>query len=197
MTETTNTLKYYDEITNSCKELFLKKMSDYGPTWILLRWGSLVDQIWIKAKRIRTLEELDDIKLIPEGRDVEYVGIINYSLIALIKLWHEDQIPAVQEIIKSGDLIEIDENKMSDIYDEVTRRVKELLVKKNHDYGEAWREMSIASITDQILIKLFRIKNILKIDRKLQVSEDLDAQFSDIINYCVFALIKLNKENSN
>lgn len=194
MRNTSTTLENFDKTMSFCKELFLKKLKDYGPTWIILRWDSLVDQIWIKAKRIRTLEELEDKKLIPEGRETEYVGIIIYSIIALMKLWYKDKLPNPEEIMNKGDIIEIDEKSISDLYDKVVSRVRELLIKKNHDYGEAWREMKVSSITDQILIKLFRIKNILEIDRKLQVSEDLDAQFSDAINYAVFALIKLSGE---
>ncbi|CAG0962293.1 MAG: hypothetical protein MPEBLZ_03993 [Candidatus Methanoperedens nitroreducens] len=194
MKNSSNTLDFFDEITGICKDLFLKKMKDYGPTWAIFRWESLADQIWIKAKRVRTLEELEDKKLIPEGRDIEYIGIINYSLIALIKLWYREEIPNLEEIINKGEFAEIDERKVSDLYDKVIERVRELMIKKNHDYGEAWREMKVSSITDQILIKLYRIRNILKLDRKLQASEDLDAQFSDIINYCVFALIKMRNE---
>lgn len=141
MKNSSNTLDFFDEITGICKDLFLKKMKDYGPTWAIFRWESLADQIWIKAKRVRTLEELEDKKLIPEGRDIEYIGIINYSLIALIKLWYREEIPNLEEIINKGEFAEIDERKVSDLYDKVIERVRELMIKKNHDYGEAWREM--------------------------------------------------------
>ncbi len=146
--------------------------------WLVLRWESLIGQIWIKTKRIRRLEETDK-KLIPEGRDVEYMGIINYSIIALIRLWYKDELPNPNEIVSKSKIVEIDEGKLSRFYDNVVKKVKDLLIKKNHDYGEAWRDMKITSITDQIFVKLFRCKKILE-NGKLEVSEGLEAQFSDL-----------------
>ncbi|AKB45945.1 hypothetical protein MSKOL_0168 [Methanosarcina sp. Kolksee] len=180
----------FDTIIASCKELFLKKMSDYGTSWILFRLESLFDQLWIKAKRIRTLEELKDQKLIPEGRESEYVGIINYSLMALMKICYDQQLPNPEKVLSNGEMPEIAQEKMSQLYDEITSRIRILFIKKNHDYGQAWRDMEICSITDQILVRILRIKTILKNDRNLMASEDLDAQLMDIINYAIFALIK-------
>jgi len=197
MKESVETLKYFDNIMKDCKKLFLKKNRDYGPSWLVLRWESLIDQIWIKTKRIRKLEQTSDKKLIPEGRDVEYIGIINYSIIGLIRLWYKDELPNPDEIVNKGKIIEIDEEKLSRFYDNIVNEVRNLLIKKNHDYGEAWRDMKITSITDQIFVRLFRCKKILE-NGKLEVSEGLEAQFSDIINYALFALIKLQiKEKKN
>ena len=197
MKESVETLRYFDNIMKDCKKLFLKKNRDYGPSWLVLRWESLIDQIWIKTKRIRKLEQTSDKKLIPEGRDVEYIGIINYSIIGLIRLWYKDELPNPDEIVNKGKIIEIDEEKLSRFYDNIVNEVRNLLIKKNHDYGEAWRDMKITSITDQIFVRLFRCKKILE-NGKLEVSEGLEAQFSDIINYALFALIKLQiKEKKN
>jgi hypothetical protein len=181
----------FDNIIKTCRSIFKDKMNDYGPTWAVFRWESLVDQVWIKAKRIRTLEENRDKCLVPEGRQEEYLGIINYSIIALLKIYYRDDIPDSLQVVETGDLDFIETDVLLELYDKVTSRIRQLLEKKNHDYGDAWKQMSIYSITDQVFVKLLRIKNILKNDRKLKVSEDIDAQFSDIINYCVFGIIKL------
>ena len=187
-----DTLNYFDAILSISKDVFLEKLKDYGPSWLILRWNSLVDQIWIKAKRIRNLEENNENMLIPESRDVEYIGIINYSVVALMKLWFKEALPEAEFLL--SDKFEMEKINISSIekmYDEVVKKVRDLLIKKNHDYGEAWKDMEISSITDQILVKLLRIKRIIALNRETKVSENIDAHFSDIINYCVFALIKL------
>ncbi|AJQ29130.1 DUF1599 domain-containing protein [Pelosinus fermentans] len=188
----------FDTIISKCQSIFYNKMKDYGATWILFRWPSLVDQLWIKIKRIRTLEQNGDKCLIPEGRDVEYIGIINYCLIGLIKFYHSDIIPTSDNAINNISILKtIDINIVMEKYSDSSGRIKELMLNKNHDYGEAWRDMSLISITDQIIIKILRVKNIIDNDRRLIVSEDIDAQLSDIINYCIFALIKLESIDYN
>jgi len=184
--------KEYDKIIVECKQLFLNKLSDYGPSWILFRLPSLTDQILIKAKRIRRLEELKGKSMIPESIDVEYRGILNYCVMALIKLWFSEKIPSSDSFLAGN--IEVNPSILENLYDQVVKRTKELMYRKNHDYGEAWKEMRITSITDQILVKIYRIKTIEGNKRKLLTSEDIDAQYSDILNYCVFALIKLRTQ---
>ena len=184
--------KDYDKIIVECKQLFLNKLSDYGPSWILFRLPSLTDQILIKAKRIRRLEELKGESMIPESIDVEYRGILNYCVMALIKLWFSEKIPSSDSFLAGN--IEVNPSILENLYDQVVKRTKELMYRKNHDYGEAWKEMRITSITDQILVKIYRIKTIEENKRRLLTSEDIDAQYSDILNYCVFALIKLRTQ---
>ncbi len=188
-----NVIEQYNIIINKCRSIFKEKMNDYGPTWLVFRWESLVDQVWIKAKRIRTLEENEDKSFIPEGRKEEYTGIINYSIIALMKIYYKDDIPDSSKIVETADLSFINKDLILKYFDNITSRIQLLLEKKNHDYGDAWRQMSIYSITDQIFVKLLRIRNILKNNHKLKVSEDIDAQFSDIINYSIFGIIKLDE----
>ncbi|MFA4915730.1 MAG: DUF1599 domain-containing protein [Syntrophales bacterium] len=179
----------YDGNIADCKQLFLNKVSDYGPSWILFRLPSLTDQMLIKAKRIRRLEELKGKSMIPESIDVEYRGILNYCVMALINLWFPGKIPLSDSCL-AGTIV-LEPSVLKDLYDQVIRKTKELMYRKNHDYGEAWKEMRITSITDQILVKIYRIKAIEEHKKKLLASEDIDAQYSDILNYCVFALIKL------
>lgn len=179
----------YDEIIKECKQLFLNKVKDYGPTFMIFRFPSLTDQVLIKAKRIRSLEELNGKSMIPESIDVEYRGILNYCVMALIRLWFSEEIDSSDLFLER--VAEFDLPTLEALYDRVIRRTKELMLNKNHDYREVWREMRISSITDQVLIKIHRIKTIEENERKLLTSEDIDAQYSDILNYCVFALIKL------
>jgi len=186
------TEREYDKIIAECKQLFLNKVSDYGPSWTLFRLPSLTDQILIKARRIRRLEELKGKSMIPEGIDVEYRGILNYCVMALIKLWFSEKIPSSDSFLAGN--IEIDPSVLENLYDRVVKRTKELMYRKNHDYGEAWKEMRVTSVTDQILVKIFRIKTIEGNKRELLISEDIDAQYSDILNYCVFALVKLRTQ---
>lgn len=177
-----NTSKQFENIINICKDVFLKKMKDYGSAWRILRTPSLTDQIYIKANRIRSIEE-KGIKKVNEGIIPEFVGIVNYSVMALIQL---DL--GVDEDIK------MPEKEAVNLYEKHFYESKALMEDKNHDYGEAWRNMRISSLTDIILMKLLRIKQIENNKGKTFVSEGLDANYADIINYSVFALIKLHEE---
>ena len=182
----------FDAIRDYCFHLFQDKNADYGPTWLLYRFPSLNDEIWRKAKRIRTLEEHKDRACIPEGRDVEYIGIINYCIMFLIKLEPMSGIPTMDEIDQDLSVLDrVDENQLYKAYQEHMAEIRELLVKKNTDYGDAWKSMSLTSMTDQVIIRVYRIRKILENKGKCLVSEGISAQLHDIINYCVFALIKM------
>ncbi len=176
-----DTNKQYDEVIAQCREMFIHKMSDYGPNWRILRPETLTDQILIKAKRIRTLEINGESK-VGEGIWPEYVGIINYGVIALIQL----------ELGFSDD-IDMTKEQALDLYDNYISKTKTLMIAKNTDYGEAWRLMRVQSYTDMILSKLERIKSIEDNNGKTLVSEGIDANIQDLINYSVFALIKHNE----
>lgn len=166
---------------NACRELFHKKMKDYGSAWRILRLSSLTDQIFIKAQRIRGLQK-NSVRKIDEGQSDEFIGIINYSIMALIQL--DKGVSEEPDIDLAESLV---------LYDEISENTKNLMLDKNHDYGEAWREMRVSSLTDLILQKLLRIKQIEDNAGKTLVSEGIDANYSDIINYAVFALIHLDK----
>lgn len=178
------TLNQFREIFKDCRSLYEKKLADYGSAWRILRLPSLTDQIYIKAARIRSLQELSEQR-VNEGQESEFVGIINYSIIALIQLENG--------VAESPDF---SVKKALNEFDSQTQKAIDLLTAKNHDYGEAWREMRVSSITDLILQKLLRVKQIEDNKGELLVSEGLDANYLDIINYAVFALILL-KEQSN
>lgn len=185
----------FDRIFDECFQLFKSKNADYGPTWLLFRCQSLNDEIWRKAKRIRTLEEHKDQACIPEGRDVEYVGIINYCVMFLIKLDPPAAIPSEEEIIKNLSAFEgIDESVLYDAYQAQRDIIRDLLFKKNADYDDAWKNMSITSMTDQVIIRVYRIRRILANRGKCFVSEGIVGQLHDIVNYCIFALIKMETE---
>ncbi|HWR32532.1 MAG TPA: DUF1599 domain-containing protein [Chitinophagaceae bacterium] len=173
----TITNKQYDEAIKSCKEIFLKKANDYGTAWRVLRTISIVDQIFIKAQRIRTIQQKGKQK-VADGIATEFKGIINYSVIGLIQLELTEDSPEEMEI-----------DKVSSMYDRNIETAKVLMNDKNHDYGEAWRDMSQESFVDLILMKLQRIRQILNNDGKTMISEGIDANYLDIINYAVFALI--------
>ena len=182
----------FDRIFDHCFQLFKSKNADYGPTWLFFRYQSLNDEIWRKAKRIRTLEEHRDQACIPEGRDVEYVGIINYCVMFLIKLDPSAAFPAGEELLKNFSAFNsIDERVIYSAYQTQRNIIRELLVKKNTDYDDAWNSMSITSMTDQIIIRVYRIRKILMNDGKCSASEGVIAQLHDIVNYCIFALIKM------
>jgi hypothetical protein len=175
----TNTIEQYDQVIKSCKDLFIKKTKDYGTAWRILRLPSITDQIFIKAQRIRTLED-KKVSKVNEGIVPEYIGIINYCVIALMQLQ-----------MNENDDIEIALEKVSAMFDQKIEETKNLMLDKNHDYGEAWRDMRVGSLTDLILMKLFRVKQIEDNQGNTLVSEGVDANYHDIINYSVFALIKL------
>ncbi|MBS1731059.1 MAG: DUF1599 domain-containing protein [Bacteroidetes bacterium] len=173
----TETNQHYDREIEACKEIFLKKAMDYGTSWRVLRTISVVDQIFIKALRIRTIQEKKTQK-VADDINGEFRGIINYAVIGLIQLKLDS--PEVQEVPS---------DTVSEWFDQEIHFAKKVMQDKNHDYGEAWRSMSRESFTDLILVKLLRIKQILNNDGKTIVSEGIDANYVDIINYAVFALI--------
>jgi len=175
-----NTLKQYDKVITVCRDLFVKKMKDYGSAWRILRLPSLTDQIFIKAQRIRSLQDNSERK-VDEGEISEFIGIINYSVMALIQI--------EKGVVEQPDLA-LDE--AIKLYDTKVAETKALMEAKNHDYGEAWRDMRISSLTDLILQKLLRVKQIENNMGKTLVSEGIDANYQDMINYAVFALIHLN-----
>lgn len=177
----TKTSSQYDQVIETCREVFLNKMNDYGSAWRILRTASLTDQIYIKANRIRSIEEKGTSK-VDEGIRPEFIGIINYSVMALIQL----ELGAEEEL-------EMDTDKALNLYNHHFLNAKKLMEDKNHDYGEAWRNMRVSSLTDIILMKLLRVKQIEDNEGKTSVSEGVDANYNDIINYSVFALIKLNE----
>jgi hypothetical protein len=175
----TNTSQQYDQVIQSCKDVFLKKATDYGTAWRVLRTISIVDQIFIKAQRIRTIQQKGQQK-IEEGVAAEFKGIINYAVIGLLQL----QLPEENEQ-------ELPLSLLEQLYDKEIAQTKQLMQDKNHDYGEAWRSMSQESFVDLILMKLQRIRQILDNNGKTLISEGIDANYQDIINYAVFALILL------
>jgi hypothetical protein len=172
-----NTAQEYDTIIAICRTLFINKMKDYGSAWRILRLPSLTDQIFIKAQRIRSLQE-NEVRKIDEDEKGEFIGIINYSIMALIQL----ELGVV-------DQPDLNTEKATALYDEKIKITKALMEAKNHDYGEAWREMRVSSLTDLILQKLLRVKQIEDNKGKTIVSEGIDANYQDMINYAVFALI--------
>ncbi len=175
----TNTNQQYDSTIRSCKDIFIKKASDYGTAWRVLRTISIVDQIFIKAQRIRTIQEKGEQK-VADGIAAEFKGIINYAVIGLIQLELPEDAPEEMEI-----------GEVSVLFDKYVQTAKNLMLDKNHDYGEAWRSMSQESFVDLILMKLQRIRQILNNEGKTLISEGIDANYLDIINYAVFALILL------
>lgn len=178
-----HTSQQYDEVINACRELFLKKAKDYGTAWRILRLPSLTDQIFIKAQRIRSLQE-NEVRKVDEDERSEFIGIINYSIMALIQL--------KKGVVEQPDL---SADEAVALYDKEVAVTKELMENKNHDYGEAWRDMRVSSLTDLILQKLLRVKQIEDNQGATLVSEGIDANYQDMVNYAVFALIHMS-ENS-
>jgi len=180
----TNTAAEYEGVINICKGLFMKKTRDYGTAWRILRPQSITDQIFIKAQRIRTLEEK---KISKVGDDItgEYIGIVNYCVIAMMQLECGPEMST-----------ELNPDHVSEMFDEKVNETKELMFAKNHDYGEAWRDMRISSLTDLILMKLLRVKQIEDNQGLTEASEGVKANYQDMLNYAVFALIKLNVHHS-
>lgn len=171
------TANEYSEVIASCKALFERKTRDYGTAWRILRLPSITDQIFIKAQRIRSIQEKGLQKVEDPIKD-EFIGIINYCIIALLQVKLADSTK-----------LEISFEDLEPLYDEVVQHTFELLQNKNHDYGEAWREMRVTSITDIVLMKLLRVKQIEDNQGKTLVSEGIEANYQDMINYAVFALI--------
>lgn len=179
-----STINQYESVINQCEDIFLKKTADYGTAWRVLRTISVVDQIYIKAYRIRTIQEVGEQKI---GDDIpgEFIGIINYAVIGLIQLQltedNEEELPVEQVKV---------------LYDRYIGEAKSLMQQKNHDYGEAWRQMGQESFVDLILMKLQRMRQIISNKGKTLISEGLDANYYDIINYAVFALILLHEQKT-
>ncbi|MGA1227047.1 MAG: DUF1599 domain-containing protein [Tamlana sp.] len=175
-----DTSKQYEAVIDACKSLFIKKMSDYGSAWRILRLPSLTDQIFIKAQRIRGLQQ-NEVRKVDEDAVSEFIGIINYCIMALIQL--------EKGVVEQPDL---STEEALELYEKHVAITKKLMEDKNHDYGEAWRDMRVSSLTDLILQKLLRVKQIEDNAGKTLVSEGIDANYQDMVNYAVFALIHLN-----
>ena len=173
------TKEQFEKVITICRELFEKKLKDYGPSWRIMRPQSVTDQIFIKANRIRSLE-IKGISLVGEGIRPEFIGIVNYGIIGLIQLAKG-----------FADTTDISNDEALALYDWYMKQTKELMYAKNHDYGEAWRGMRISSYTDLILMKLYRTKQIESHGGKTLVSEGIDANYMDMVNYALFGLIKL------
>ena len=176
-----NTSLEFDDVIKKCRQLFIKKMSDYGSAWRILRLPSLTDQIFIKAQRIRSLQN-GKAQKVADDIEGEFIGIINYSAMALIQL-------------KKGiaDQPDLNVEQATKLYDQMVKDTKALMENKNHDYGEAWRDMRVSSLTDLILQKLLRVKQIENNNGQTQVSEGVGANYQDMLNYAVFALILMKK----
>ena len=173
------TVQQYDHVIAICRDIFVKKMTDYGTAWRILRPSSLTDQIYIKAQRIRSLEE-KGVSKVGEGIRPEYIGIINYCIMALIQL---------EKGISDNE--DLSNETILGLYDQYFQSTKELMLAKNHDYDEAWRNIRMSSYTDLILMKIKRTKQIEDNMGKTLISEGIDANYQDMINYSVFAMIKI------
>lgn len=174
-----DTIKQFDDALSKCRDIFEKKLSDYGPSWRIMRPAALTDQIFIKAKRIRSLE-IKGVSAVGEGILPEFIGIVNYGIVGVIQLEHG-----------FADSKDIDNHTAMQWYDEVADRVRALMIAKNHDYDEAWRMMRVLSYTDLILTKIQRTKEIEDHSGATIVSEGIDANYMDMVNYAVFGIIKL------
>jgi hypothetical protein len=175
------TSQQYDSALKVCKDIFNKKMKDYGSAWRILRPSSITDQIFIKAQRIRSIED-KGTQRVEEGVKSEFIGIVNYAIIGLIQL----ELGYQEEL-------ELSQERAASLYDKYAGEAKALMENKNHDYGEAWRDMRLSSLTDLILMKIFRTKQIEDNKGSTLISEGIDANYFDMINYAIFALIKLEK----
>jgi hypothetical protein len=174
-----DTASEYNAVINVCKGLFMKKTRDYGTAWRILRPESITDQIFIKAQRIRTLEE-KKVSKVDEGITGEYIAIVNYCVIAMMQLETTSETP-----------LELDPDEVETLFDGKVIETRDLMFAKNHDYGEAWRDMRISSLTDLILMKLLRVKQIEDNKGQTLASEGVKANYQDMLNYAVFALVKL------
>jgi hypothetical protein len=176
-----NTSSQYDDVVSKCTEIFKKKTIDYGTAWRILRSSSLTDQIFIKANRIRTIQE-SKIAKVDEGIVPEFIGIINYCIMALIQM-----------DLRNDQRLELPSEEVFSLYFDKVKLSKQLMEDKNHDYGEAWRDMRVSSLTDLILMKILRVKQIEDNSGKTIISEGIDANYFDMINYAIFAMIHLKK----
>ncbi|MCC6690154.1 MAG: DUF1599 domain-containing protein [Bacteroidia bacterium] len=175
------TIVQYESVIKICKDIFTKKAKDYGTAWRVLRTSSITDQIFIKAQRIRTIEEKGSHK-VDEGVRSEYIGIVNYSVIGLMQL-----------MLQNDERTELPIEEVSTLFDECVNKAKSLMQDKNHDYGEAWRDMRLSSLTDLLLMKILRIKQIEDNKGKTIISEGIDANYLDMVNYAIFALIRIDQ----
>ncbi len=180
MTSSADTPLLYDQAIALCRDIFKKKTHDYGTAWRILRPKSITDQIFIKAQRIRSIEEKQSNK-VGESIESEFIGIANYCIIALIQL----ELNGEREF-------ELPAKEVMNLFEDKVQSCKDLMANKNHDYGEAWREMRISTFTDLILMKILRIKQIEDKSGNTLISEGIDANFSDMLNYAIFALIRIN-----
>jgi hypothetical protein len=171
------TVGEYKEVIKACKDIFLKKTQDYGTAWRILRLSSITDQIFIKAQRIRSIQ-MKGKQMVDDDITGEFIGIINYCVIALIQMDLTDSDP-----------LELDVETLEPLYDKHVNETMALLMNKNHDYGEAWRDMRVSSMTDIVLMKLLRVKQIEDNQGKTIISEGIDANYMDMINYAVFCMI--------
>ncbi|MES2589408.1 MAG: DUF1599 domain-containing protein [Bacteroidota bacterium] len=178
------TSEQYSEVISNCREIFQKKTKDYGTAWRILRPSSLTDQIFIKAQRIRTIQETGQNR-VGESVEDEFVAIVNYCVMAIIQLHESDVLE-----------MELEENIAFALYEKYATTAFELMKKKNHDYGEAWRDMRVSSLTDLILMKILRVKQIENNKGKTLISEGIDANYYDMLNYAVFSLIHLKEETN-
>jgi len=178
-----DTAALFDKVINhKCRPIFTDKTKDYGTAWRILRVSSLTDQIFIKANRIRTLQQVGSSK-VDEGIEPEFIGIINYCIMALIQI----------EMVGDEEL-EIGEERAIELFDKYAEEAKQLMLKKNHDYGEAWKDMRVSSLTDLILMKLLRVKQIEDNQGATLISEGIDANYYDMLNYAIFSMIHLSEE---
>lgn len=175
------TSSQYDQIILGCKKVFLNKNADYGTSWRVMRIGSITDQIFIKAKRIRTIEEKASMK-VDEGIESEFKGIINYCIIGLIQM----------ELVES-ETMDLSTETLTTLYDKYSAKTKMLMEQKNHDYGEAWRDMQVSTFTDMLLMRVLRIRQLIQAENNTTESEGIDSNLMDMINYSVFALIQLSE----
>jgi len=179
------TEEQYTKVIDDCRDIFAKKTKDYGTAWRILRPSSLTDQIFIKAQRIRTIQMTGENR-VGENVEDEFVAIINYCIMAIIQLVEEDLVD-----------LELDPVLAQKLYDSYAKNAKDLMMKKNHDYGEAWRDMRVSSLTDLILMKVLRVKQIENNNGLTIMSEGIDANYYDMLNYAVFALIHLSFDYTN
>lgn len=180
-----NTEKQFDDAINLCRTLYIKKLQDYGASWRLMRPSSLTDQILIKAQRIRSLQ-IKGTAMVDEGILPEFIGIVNYGIIALIQLE-----------LGTSDIKDIDDKEATELYDKYMKSTRSLMLRKNHDYDEAWRSMRVSSYDDLILMKIMRTKEIEDHAGHTIVSEGVDANYMDMINYAIFGIIKLTEQQSD
>lgn len=178
-----DTKQQFEHVISICRDVFSKKLHDYGAAWRIMRPSSITDQIFIKANRVRSLE-VKGVSMINEGIRPEFIGIVNYGIIGLIQLE-----------LGYAEKEDINEQQALELYDKYAKNALELMLAKNHDYDEAWRSMRITSYTDLILMKIYRTKQIEELNGKTLISEGIDANYMDMINYSVFGLIKLEFED--